>query len=141
MIISQVTKVTAEVTAAFEKLIPQLNTSSPLPTFKELESLISSGNTYLFAGIENDIIMGTISVVIYQIPTGRKAWIEDVIVDKSARGQGYGKQLMLHALEFLKTKDVLFVNLTSHPSREAANKLYHNMGFNLRETNVYRFEF
>ncbi len=141
MIISLIDKVTPELIAAFENLTPQLNTSSPIPAFKELESLISSENTFLFTGEKKGRIIGTISVVIYEIPTGRKAWIEDVIVDESARGQGYGKQLVSHALEFLREKEVLFVNLTSHPSRLPANKLYQDLGFNLRETNVYRCNF
>ncbi len=141
MTISLQTTVTPQLIAAFEKLTPQLNTSLPLPAFKDLESIISSESTYLFTGEENGEIVGTISIVIYKIPSGMKAWIEDVIVDEAARGRGYGKELILFAVDFLKNKGIPSVNLTSAPSRVAANKMYQSLGFQLRDTNVYRLEF
>lgn len=140
MIISLQKTVTPSLVAAFEKLLPQLNTSIAPPTFKELESLIASENTFLFTGEVDGIIVGTISLVIYRIPTGLKAWIEDVIVDETVRGRGYGKQLIEHAIGFLRGKEIRLVNLTSGPARVAANKMYQQLGFELRETNVYRLE-
>ena len=32
------------------------------------------------------------------------------------------------------------IDLTSRPSREAANRLYQRLGFEMRETNVYRYD-
>ena len=73
-----------------------------------------------------------------QIPTGVRAWIEDVVVDEAARGQGAGQSLVVAAIEHAQKIGARTVDLTSRPSREAANRLYQRAGFQLRETNVYR---
>ena len=80
-----------------------------------------------------------LSLVIFPIPTGVRAWVEDVVVNEKARGKGLGKQLTLYALEQSKKYKVVSVDLTSRPSREIANKLYQDVGFEKRKTNVYRF--
>jgi ribosomal protein S18 acetylase RimI-like enzyme len=79
-----------------------------------------------------------LTVGIYHSPTGGKAWIEDVVVDENFRGQGLSKLLVLHAIEFVKSQHIPLLMLTSNPSRIAANKLYQSMGFERKETNVYR---
>ncbi|MFV0391279.1 MAG: GNAT family N-acetyltransferase [Paludibacteraceae bacterium] len=141
MIIYQVKSASQRLVDAFEELLPQLDTSVALLSFQELESIISSSNTILFAGEENDKIVGTLSLVLHQIPTGRKAWIEDVIVDESVRGKGYGKQLIRHAIAFAGSKGFTSLYLTSRPSRVEANRMYQNLGFVERKTNVYQIKF
>jgi len=75
----------------------------------------------------------------FRIPTGIRAWIEDVVVDSEARGHGVGEALNKEALRYAKDNGAITVDLTSRPSREAANRLYQRLGFQLRDTNVYRF--
>ncbi len=140
MTIFQVTEVTPTLIKAFQRLIPQLNPASRVPNQAELQEVIDSKNTFLFAGTENDEIVGTISLVVYKIPTGNKAWIEDVIVDETMRGKGYGRKLMLHAIEFAKSRGISKINLTSNPTRIAANKMYQQLGFEQYITNMYRLE-
>ena len=84
-------------------------------------------------------IVGTLTLAIFAIPTGRRAWIEDVVVDEAARGLGVGEQLTMAAVDEARRRGVRSVDLTSRPTREAANALYQKLGFGLRETNVYRF--
>jgi ribosomal protein S18 acetylase RimI-like enzyme len=84
-------------------------------------------------------IVGTLTLVVFRIPTGVRAWIEDVVVDDAARGHGVGELLNVRALEVARSKGAKTVDLTSRPSREAANRLYQRIGFQPRETNVYRF--
>jgi ribosomal protein S18 acetylase RimI-like enzyme len=79
-----------------------------------------------------------LTLVVYRIPTGAHAVIEDVVVDETARGAGCGEALVAAALERARDAGVKNVDLTSRPSREAANRLYVRMGFVERETNVYR---
>ena len=81
-----------------------------------------------------------LTIVIFPIPTGVRSWIEDVVVDASGRGKGTGEALSKHALNLAKSEGAKTVDLTSRPSREAANRLYKRVGFKLRETNVYRFD-
>jgi ribosomal protein S18 acetylase RimI-like enzyme len=79
-------------------------------------------------------------LVIFRIPTGMRAWIEDVIVDEAASGRGIGATINRHAIDLARREGCKTVDLTSRPSREAANHLYRKLGFQPRETNVYRFE-
>ncbi|AUC23924.1 hypothetical protein BTO15_00565 [Polaribacter sejongensis] len=123
---------------AFIKLIPQLSTSCILPSQKDLEDIVSSNNTMLFIAEENNNILGTLTLVFNKIPTGNKVWIEDVVVDNTARGKGVGKKLTQFAIEYTANKGIKSINLTSSPDRIAGNELYQKLGFIKRETNVYR---
>tara|TARA_B100000214_G_scaffold301700_1_gene232194 strand:+ start:969 stop:1439 length:471 start_codon:yes stop_codon:yes gene_type:complete len=137
-----VTEVTESLTDAYKLLIPQLSSSSNPPTSEALQRIIDSDSAQiLIAEDENGSILGTMTLIIFHIPTGIRAWIEDVVVDSSARGKGIGKKLNLAALELAKQAGAKTVDLTSRPARKEANQLYKNIGFTERETNVYRFSF
>lgn len=128
-----------ELVEAFAELIPQLSSSSPPPSADELAAIVSSPDAVLFVARSEGRIVGSLTLVFYRIPTGLKAWIEDVVVDASARGQGVGEQLNRAALEEAARRGAKNVSLTSRPSREAANRLYQRIGFERYETNVYRY--
>ncbi len=127
-----------DVVQAFEMLIPQLSKSNPSPSRSELEALVKSEASTLFLAKLDGRIVGSLTLAMFRIPTGVRAWIEDVVVDDSARGHGAGEALNRAALDFAKANAAITVDLTSRPSREAANRLYQRLGFTLRETNVYR---
>ncbi|MBV8388116.1 MAG: GNAT family N-acetyltransferase [Acidimicrobiia bacterium] len=126
---------------AFTRLIPQLSKSNPPPTRDELEELVRSEASHLLvARDDSGNIVGSLTLVVFRIPTAVRAWIEDVVVDESARGQGIGEALNREALRLAGELGARTVDLTSRPSREAANRLYQRIGFKPRETNVYRYE-
>ena len=126
---------------AMQRFLDQL-TSNPMTLTEEIfNQLIASSNSHLFFLLKEEQIAGMLTVGIYYSPTGGKAWIEDVVVDESFRGQGLSKLLVAHAIEFVKAKQVPSLMLTSNPKRIAANKLYQAMGFERKETNVYRMKF
>ncbi len=129
-----------ELVSALGKLIPQLSTSSPPPTRTQLEEVISSPATTLFVARVENRIVGALTLAIFQIPTGLRAWIEDVVVDSETRGAGVGEALNRAALDMASRRGALTVDLTSRPSLTDANRLYQRLGFDLRETNVYRFK-
>ncbi|HQZ33756.1 MAG TPA: GNAT family N-acetyltransferase [Ilumatobacteraceae bacterium] len=131
---------TDELVRAFAELIPQLSQSSPPPDAAQVAALVDDPGSVVFLARLNGEIVGTLTLVLYRIPTGLKAWIEDVVVDASARGHGVGDLLNQAALEAARHRGVKAVSLTSRPSREAANRLYQRIGFTLRETNVYRYD-
>ena len=107
-----------------------------------LIELIFSDSSHLFFVVdENENCMGMLTVGIYISPTGKKAWIEDVVVSEIYRGQGMGKKLMEFAIQFAKQEEVSLLTLTSRPFRVAANKLYLKLGFEKKETNVYKMTF
>ena len=125
--------------AAFARLIPQLSSSSAPPSAGELTDIARSEASHLLlARDENGRIVGSMTLVVFRIPPGVRAWIEDVVVDGDARGQGVGEKLNLRALDIARSLGAKTVDLTSRPSREAANRLYQRIGFVARETNVYR---
>ena len=130
----------ADVLAACHRLIPQLSSSSAPISAQELEEIIESDTTVLFAARSNQEIVGLLTLAIFRIPTGVRAWIEDVVVDDQARGKGVGDALNRAALAEAGRRGAKTVDLTSRPSREAANRLYQRLGFKQRETNVYRYD-
>ena len=130
-----------ELVAAFGRLIPQLSSSSPPPTRDELADIVENPSTVLFLARVDGEIMGSLTLAFYRIPTGLKAWIEDVVVDDAVRGRGVGAALNQAALAEARRRGAKDVSLTSRPSREAANRLYLRLGFVARETNTYRYTF
>ncbi len=133
-------RVDDELVAAFEKLIPQLSSSSPAPGRDLLTKLVDGDDTVLFLARLDGAIVGSLTLAFYLIPTGMKAWIEDVVVDDAARGHGVGRMLNEAALDVARDRGAKNVSLTSRPSREPANRLYQRIGFKARETNVYRYD-
>ncbi len=133
-------EVTPELIEAFERLVPQLSSSSPPPDAEQLGEIVASPAAHvLIARDEDDTIVGSLTLVLFRIPTGLRAWIEDVVVDGSARGKGVGEALNRFAIDVAAERGARSVDLTSRPSREAANRLYQRLGFVARETNVYRY--
>jgi ribosomal protein S18 acetylase RimI-like enzyme len=136
-----VTAVTPELTEALDRLIPQLSRSNPPPAREELEAILASAATDQFVATDDaGRIVGLATLATFRIPTGLRAWIEDVVVDDAARGSGVGTLLTEAMLARARELGCVTVDLTSRPSREAANRLYQRVGFTLRETNVYRFD-
>ena len=137
--VREATEVTPELIGAFERLIPQLSKSNPPPSEAELRALVDSEASILLVAEDDDgRIVGSLTLAMFRIPTALRAWIEDVVVDEGARGQGVGEALNRAALDRAKAEGAKTVDLTSRPSREAANRLYQRLGFQLRDTNLYR---
>ena len=141
-----------ELVAAMERLIPQLSRSAKPPTAEQTQALVDQDSVYLFVfrtdkpvtaadgnEVEAGTILGMLSLATFAIPTGVRAWVEDVVVDAGTRGMGAGQQLVEAAVAHAQKIGARTVDLTSRPSREAANRLYRRCGFELRETNVYRY--
>lgn len=128
------------VVAAFAELVPQLSRSSSPPTAEELNKIVAHEASTILLASEGTTILGSMTLVLFPIPTGIRAWIEDVVVDESARGRGVGEALNRRALKIALNAGAQTVDLTSRPSRDAANRLYQRLGFVARETNVYRYE-
>jgi ribosomal protein S18 acetylase RimI-like enzyme len=139
VVVEKVQKVTSEVVLAFESLIPQLSRSNPAPTEADLNEMVASPASDVFVARVDGNIVGSLTLVTFRIPTGIRAWIEDVVVDETARGHGVGEALNQAAIEEARRKGAVTVDLTSRPSREAANRLYQRIGFVQRDTNVYRY--
>ena len=129
-----------ELLAACHRLIPQLSSSAAPITVDELAEIVNGESTIMFVARVDNQIVGLLTLAVFRIPTAVRAWIEDVVVDSSARGHGVGEALNLAAIAEAKRRGAKTVDLTSRPSREAANRLYQRIGFVARETNVYRFD-
>lgn len=126
---------------AMQCFLNQLTTSPMTLTESMFRQLLESNNSHLFFLLKDNQIAGMLTVGIYYSPTGGKAWIEDVVIDETFRGQGLSKIMLSHAIDFVKAKQIPLLMLTSNPKRIAANKLYQASGFERKETNVYRMEF
>ena len=133
-------RVDNDLVVAFQRLTPQLSKSNPAPSKEQLESIVASDSSHVLVARVDGVIVGSLTLVIFHIPTGIRAWIEDVVVDADARGKGVGEALNTFALAEAKRQGATTVYLTSRPSREAANRLYQRLGFEQRDTNVYRYK-
>jgi ribosomal protein S18 acetylase RimI-like enzyme len=141
IVVEEATAVTPELVAAFRHLTPQLSKTAPVPGGAELAEMVRSPATVLLLARDSDDgIVGTLTLVLFRIPTGVRAWIEDVVVDDKWRGRGWvAERLCREALNRAAAAGARTVDLTSRPSREAANRLYRRLGFVQRDTNVYRW--
>jgi ribosomal protein S18 acetylase RimI-like enzyme len=128
-----------EVVDALNRLLPQLSLTATVLTLTELRDLVESNSTTLFVARNEGKLVGTLTLVVFRIPTGLRGWVEDVVVDEAARGTGVGEVLTLAAIEEARRRGVRSIDLTTRPTRDAANRLYSRLGFERRETNVYRF--
>ncbi|MFI5897444.1 GNAT family N-acetyltransferase [Actinoplanes sp. NPDC051513] len=136
--IEVVAEVSDELVEAFARLLPQLSRSAPAPGADQLGAIVGRpGNQLLVARLDGAIV-GTLTLVVFPIPTGLRAWIEDVVVDESARGHGAGAALTREAVRLARKEGAKTVDLTSRPSRAAANRLYERLGFQVRESKLYR---
>lgn len=139
--ISELTIWNPKVLNAINQLLPQLSPNAKTISRYRLKELIESDGTLVFlATNKKGDVLGMLSLIVIKIPTGNKAWIEDVVVDQSARGKGIGRALMNHALQKAIKWGVKSIDLTSRPSRESANELYQSLGYEIRQTNVYRYK-
>jgi ribosomal protein S18 acetylase RimI-like enzyme len=136
--IEKVQFATDELAKGLSQLLPQLSSTAPILSVDDVERLINSEAATLFVARDAGALVGTLTLIIFSIPTGRRAWIEDVVVDATARGRGVGEALTITALNEAKARGARTIDLTSRPAREAANALYQKVGFSLRDTNVYR---
>jgi ribosomal protein S18 acetylase RimI-like enzyme len=140
--VEEATAASTELTAAMDRLVGQLSSSARAPTAEELQELVDSPATRLLvARDEDDNIVGSLTLALFRIPTGLRAWIEDVVVDQAARGQGVGETLTMEALRLARGAGARTVDLTVRPEREAAERLYRRLGFKRRTSSVYRREF
>lgn len=130
-----------ELTEAFERLIPHLSRSNPPPARAAVAELLASPVTSQFVARDDDgRIVGVSTLIVFRIPTALRAWIEDVVADPDAAGQGIGRALTEAMLDRARELGCATVDLTSRPSRETANHIYRAVGFQERETNIYRFD-
>jgi ribosomal protein S18 acetylase RimI-like enzyme len=137
--VSELHDVTPEALDAFARLLPQLSSSAPALSEEALREMVDSDASHILLATDDDgRIVGSMTLVVFRIPTGVRAWIEDVVVDEAARGLGSGEALNRAAIELAHSLGARTIDLTSRPSRVAANALYRKLGFEERQTNIYR---
>ena len=130
---------TDELVEAMNRLLPQLSSGATSLGIADVRAIVNSEATTLFIARDGDEVIGALTLVVFAIPSGKRAWIEDVVVDERARGLGAGESLTKAAIDEARRHGVRSIDLTSRSSRAAANSLYQKLGFVERETNVYRF--
>lgn len=136
--IERITSADSSTAEAISLLLKQLSSQEFSFSERELAALVNDPSSSLFLLFAEDKIAGMLTLGTYLSPTGRKAWIEDVVVDSAYRGKGYGKMLVEHAIEYARTLSPCTLMLTSNPARIAANELYRASGFEQKITNVYK---
>jgi GNAT superfamily N-acetyltransferase len=136
--IEAATEATPELERALASLLRQLNAALAGPTHEQLKALMSDPASTLLLVVDGGSIVGTATVIVYTTPAWVKARIEDVVVDESVRGRGIGERLVKECIDFARKRGARIVELQSARRREVANRMYPRMGFQLRDSNVYR---
>ncbi len=131
--------ISPEFIEALHRMIPQLSPGTPLPTREQLEAVMGCSSNTLLSARVNGMTTGTLTLTMLIAPTGITGWIGDVVVDSLIRGRGIGERLVREAITIAESKGAKYVDLSSRPAREAANRLYQRIGFEKRETNYYRY--
>jgi ribosomal protein S18 acetylase RimI-like enzyme len=138
--IKEINRFSVRIFDAVSRLLPQLGSGLESLTREHFKKILKSEATHFFIAEKGNKIVGMLTIAVYDIPTVTKVWIEDVVVDESQRGLGFGKEMINFAIGFAGSTGAKTVDLTSRPFRIAANHLYQKSGFTLRETNVYRYQ-
>jgi ribosomal protein S18 acetylase RimI-like enzyme len=138
--VEAVQQVTDELVYAARRLLPQLSSSAVPFSADDLTRIVSHQATTLFVARSEGVIVGMLTLVTFPLPSGLRARIEDVVVDQDARGRGVGTALTMAALDLAQAQGARSIDLTSRASRVAANRLYQQLGFRLRDSNVYRYQ-
>ena len=126
---------------ACARLLPQLSDRLTIPGRGAVARIVAAPAVRLLTASASDgRIVGMLSAAFYEVPSGRKAWIEDVVVDAAARGRGVGEALVREALRIARAEGASRVMLTSHAGRRAAHRLYERMGFERYETDCFRLD-
>lgn len=123
---------------ALKNLIPQLDNTVPIPDIHALSRIVNSPSSKVFVAEHKNKIIATATLVIFEVPTGRKAWLEDLVVDSDLRRKGVGEKLVKHILTYAKSEGINRVDLTSSIQRYEAHQLYKKVGFTERESNIFR---
>jgi ribosomal protein S18 acetylase RimI-like enzyme len=142
--ITQAKEMTEELYLACQRLVPQLTNNNSPPSREQLSRMLASPSSFLYLARHHDYgeeIIGMATLVLYDVPTGLRGYLEDLVVDKRARGSGIGECLLYACLDQAELEGAPQVMLTCNPGRGAANRLYLSVGFELRKTNVYRYSF
>jgi ribosomal protein S18 acetylase RimI-like enzyme len=137
MNVGRVTEADDALAAAVARLVPQLSPKRQAAGLAELAELVATPGTSLIVARDGDAVIGMLTLIVYRVPTGVRAWIHDVVVDETARGRGVGEALAQEALRLAESAGAISVELTTRQEREVANRLYRRLGFEQRETNVY----
>lgn len=140
MNIIEISEYSEEILSALNELLPQLSSSASPLSDAFLLRVIQSESSHLLMAEEDGQFYGSLTLVVFVIPTGTRAWIEDVVVSEDSRGKGVGRSLSERAVNLAIELGAKTIDLTSRPSREVANSLYKKIGFVQRETNVYRYK-
>jgi ribosomal protein S18 acetylase RimI-like enzyme len=137
MKVERVTEANEALAAAVARLVPQLSPNRQPAGLIELAELVATPGTHLVVARDGDEVLGMLTLIVYRVPTGIRAWVHDVVVDEAARGRGVGEALTREALRQAEAAGAISVELTTREAREAANRLYRRLGFEQKETNVY----
>lgn len=140
LIFIEAKEVRTEYIDGINNLLGQLTSSPKEMNEALLQAIVESDRIHLFLAYIGNQMVGMATLAAYVIPTGTKAWVEDVVVDNNFRGKYIGKRLVNHVVEYTKKYSPCSLMLTSRPMRVAANKLYQSVGFEKRETNVYKIQ-
>jgi ribosomal protein S18 acetylase RimI-like enzyme len=137
MRVERATEADEALAAAVARLVPQLSPGRQPAGLAELAALVAAPGTNLIVARDGADVLGMLTLIVYRVPTGIRAWIHDVVVDETARGRGIGEALAAEALRLAEEEGAISVELTTRQERVAANRLYRRLGFERRETNVY----
>lgn len=119
-------------------LVRDLHTDERTVQKEDLKTMVETENIRLVVVKDDDKIIGVATLYIQQKLGGKNGIVEDVVVSGDYRGQGLGEKLMREVIEIARNEKLKSISLTSRPQRVAAHKLYQKVGFQIKETTVFK---
>ncbi len=118
------------------ELYKQLSTTIVQLSLKKI--LEDKDNIVFVLCKEENQIVGIAMMAMYKVISGHKGMVEDVVVDQGQRGKGIGRKLMEKLLEEGKNKNLDEILLFTGHHRTPAIALYKSLGFQLKNSGLYR---
>ncbi len=128
-----------DVAPSLQRLISELSSSASGPDAATVAARVRDERVRVLVVERQGVIVGTATLsLLMTLWKGMVGHVDDVVVDATARGEGLGRRLMEKLHEEAAHLGLTHLDLTSRPTREAANALYQSLGYEKRGTNVYR---
>jgi ribosomal protein S18 acetylase RimI-like enzyme len=109
-----------------------------LLTLLSQDAVVVAADAPVYVAEEDGRVVGMVTLCVFSTLTGPKAYLDHLVVDPGHRRRGIGRALTLHAIERAAAAGAARIDLTAAEAKDAGRALYRSLGFEERDTGVFR---